>query len=341
MVKMKLLNITQLIIRTMNQIKKLHKIFFLFFILLSYSCSDNNNYVLKLGHLANEEDIWNKSSLYFKKIVEERSHGKIKIKIYPNEQLGKEIDLINGLQLGTVDMTIAGEAFQNWVPSAAMLAIPYAIRDFDHLQKIANGKIGKSIEKDLLEKINIRPISWFIRGPRHLTSNEPIMHPDDLNGIILRVPNVPLFVSFWQSLGAKPTPMAFSEVFTSLQQNTIHAQENPLSLINSAGFSEVQKFCNLTSHVTSWIYVVLSEKKLKSLPVDIQKIILKAGDDMQSYQHKLFFKDEDQLKSQLIDKGMKFIEVEKNAFIEKSKNSIFLSLNEEQKQIYNEMINVK
>ena len=74
---------------------------------------------------------------------------------------------------------------------------------------------------------------------------------------------------------------------------------------------------------------------------DIQKIILKAGDDMQSYQHKLFFKDEDQLKSQLIDKGMKFIEVEKNAFIEKSKNSIFLSLNEKQKQIYNEIINVK
>ena len=95
MVKMKLLNIIQLIIRTLNQIKKLHKIFFLFFMFLFNSCSDDNNYVLKLGHLANEDDIWNKSSLYFKKIVEERSLGKIKIKIYPNEQLGKEIDLIN------------------------------------------------------------------------------------------------------------------------------------------------------------------------------------------------------------------------------------------------------
>ena len=327
------------------QIKKFYKTFFSLFsissLLIFNSCSDDNNYVLKLGHLANEEDIWNKSSLYFKKIVEQKSNGKIKVKIYPNEQLGKEIDLINGLQLGTVDMTIAGEAFQNWVPSAAMLAVLYAIRDLDHLQKIANGKIGKSIEKDLLEKINIRPISWFIRGPRHLTSNRPIMHPDDLNGIILRVPNVPLFVSFWQSLGAKPTPMAFSEVFTSLQQNTIHAQENPLSLINSAGFSEVQKYCNLTSHVTSWIYVVLSENKLQSFPIEFQKIILEAGKDMQSFQHKLFFKDEDQLRSKLINKGMKFVEVEKNAFIQKSKNSILLSLNDEQKELYNKMINVK
>ena len=83
--------------------------------------------------------------------------------------------------------------------------------------------------------------------------------PADLDGLKMRVPNVPLFVDVWKALGAKPTPMAFSEVFTSLQNGTIDAQENPLALIKSASFFEVQKYVNKTEHVRSWIYLTLSE----------------------------------------------------------------------------------
>ena len=124
---------------------------------------------------------------------------------------------------------------------------------------MADGDIGKTIERKILKRINLRPIGWFKRGPRHLTSNRPIVHPDDLKGMILRVPNVPIYVSVWKALGAKPTPMDFSEVFTSLQQGTIHGQENPFALIKSSSFYEVQDFCNLTGHVISWIYVIIGE----------------------------------------------------------------------------------
>ena len=298
-------------------------------------------YTIKFGHIANDQNVWNKAALKFKEVVEKNSNGKIEVKVYPNAQLGKEMDVINGIQLGTVDMTITGESLQNWVPEAGLIAVPYAIRDLDHLKKVAGGEIGKFIEKEILKSINLRPIAWLTRGPRHLTSNRPIKHPNDLRGMILRVPNVPLYVAVWKALGAKPTPMDFSEVFTSLQQRTIHGQENPFALIKSSGFYEVQDFCNLTGHVISWIYVVIGENKLKSLPLALQEVVLDAGKEMQHYQHKLFEENEKKLKKELVDKGMTFVETDQEAFRSQAKKAVIKSLTREQFNLYTQIISVQ
>ena len=122
---------------------------------------------------------------------------------------------------------------------------------------------------------------------------------EDLRGLKIRVPNVPIFVKVWEELGAKPTPMAFSEVFTSLQQNTIEAQENPLDLIDGASFVKSQKHVSLTAHVRSWIYVVIGEDKLNSMPADLRTIVLQAAKDMQDYENKLFIEEEQKLKVKL------------------------------------------
>ena len=127
--------------------------------------------------------------------------------------------------------------------------------------------------------MQIRPIDYFARGPRELTSNSPIKSPDDLNGLKMRVPNVPLFIDVWKALGASPRPMAFSEVFTSLQNGTIDAQENPLALIRSANFYEVQKYVNLTDHVRSWIYLTISEITWKKLSSEQQQAVMEAAQD--------------------------------------------------------------
>ena len=298
-------------------------------------------YTLKFGHLANEENVWHKAAMKFAELVAEKSGGRIEVKVYPNEQLGKELDLINGIQMGTVDMTITGESMQNWAPKAALMGTPYAIRDMDHLSKIAGGEIGKEIEQEVIDKIGLRPIGWFGRGPRNLTSNRPVKTPDDLKGMILRVPNVPIFVATWETLGAKPTPMAFSEVFTSLQQGTIEGQENPFALIKSAGFYEVQKYCNLTEHVISWIYVVIGEKKFQSMPEDLQNVILEAGKEMQEYEHQLFQEAEKSLAKELQDLGMTFVEVDKDAFQKKATEAVLNALDEEQKDLYMRMQEVK
>ncbi|MDX1429004.1 MAG: TRAP transporter substrate-binding protein, partial [Rhodothermales bacterium] len=190
------------------------------------------------------------------------------------------------------------------------------------------------IGKQITERAGLVPIAWFERGPRHLTSNRPIRSPADLNGLKIRDPNVPLFVKVWQELGARPTPMAFSEVFTSLQQNTIEAQENPLSLIESASFFEVQDYVNLTAHVRSWIYVVIGKEKLESMPTDLQHVVRHAAREMQAYEHGLFVEDEQRLRQSLEEKGMTFVEVDVDAFAEPARRAVATALTAEQRVLF-------
>ncbi|QDL91361.1 TRAP transporter substrate-binding protein [Paroceanicella profunda] len=288
---------------------------------------------LQLGHLANEDNIWNKAALKFAEEAARLSDGRIKVEVYPNETLGKEMDLIAGMQLGTVDMTITGESLQNWAPMAALLAVPYAYPTLEKMDEVASGPIGEEIREEIIEKAQVRPIAYFARGPRELTSNRPISSPADLDGLKMRVPNVPLFLSVWKTLGANPTPMAFSEVFTSLQNGTIDAQENPLALIKSASFNEVQKYVNLTDHVRSWIYLVISEQRFQSLSEDDQKAVLEAGRLAQEYERSMFLDDEKQLRADLEASGMIFNEVDKAAFAAQAKDAVLSGVSDEIKPI--------
>ncbi|WP_148252022.1 TRAP transporter substrate-binding protein [Aidingimonas lacisalsi] len=292
------------------------------------------DYTLKFGHLANEENIWHQAAEHFKSKVEENSDGRIEVELYPNEQLGDEMDVIDSIQLGNADMTITGESLQNWAPKAAMMAVPYAFRDSEHLHEAVEGEIGEEIEAQITERANLVPLAWFERGPRHLTSNRKIEHPGDLDGLKLRVPNVPLFVDTWESLGARPTPMAFSEVFTALQQGTIDAQENPLSLIESASFDEVQDYVNRTGHVRSWIYVVIGKNQLDQMPEELQEVIFNAAEDMQEYEAELFEEDQQRLEAALEESGMEFVEVDREAFAEQARSAVEASLNDEQMELF-------
>ncbi|WP_116871649.1 TRAP transporter substrate-binding protein [Vibrio splendidus] len=274
------------------------------------------DYTLKLGHVANEDHVWHQAFEHFAETVDKKSEGRLNIDIYPNSQLGAERDVISGIQLGTVDMTMSGETLQNWAPKAALLAVPYAIRDSEHMAKVADGKIGKEIEKEITARTGLVPLTWFERGPRNLTTNKPIKEPSDLKGLTIRVPNVPIFVSTWSALGAKPTPMAFSEVFTALQQSTVNGQENPLSLIESASFFEVQKYVNKTEHVRSWIYVLIGKRQLEKLPQDLQQILLESAKEMHEFEHKLAVEEETKLIKRLQDKGMQFNDVDQEMFRE-------------------------
>ena len=284
---------------------------------------------LKLGHLANEQNSWHKAAVKFGEELSSLTDGRIDVQVFPNETLGKEIDLINGMQLGSVDMTITGESLQNWAPMAALLAVPYAYPTLEDMDAVASGEIGSKIEDQIVEKAQIRPIAYFARGPRNLTSNREIKSPDDLNGLKMRVPNVPLFLDVWKALGAQPTPMEFSEVFTSLQAGTIDAQENPLALIDSASFNEVQKFVNKTEHVRSWIYLTISEITWNNLSDEDKAAVTEAAKRAQAYERDLFAADEERLTKELQEKGMTFVEVDKKAFAAKAKDAVLANVSDE------------
>ena len=296
---------------------------------------------LKFGHLADEKNTWHLGALKFKELVEKNSNGRIEVKIYPYEQLGREKDLLISIQNGAADIGIFGENLTSFgANKTILLATPYLLKDAAQLHKVAGGDVGKEIEAQILDKVKIRPIAYFEREPRDLTANRPIKTPEDLQGLKIGIPDVPLFVATWQALGATPVPISFFEIFSSLQQGSLDGQENPYALINSANFFEVQKFLNKTRHVRSWIYVCIGEKRFQSLPPELQKIILDAGKEMQKYENELFLKNENELEAFLKTK-MTFVEVDIPAFQKKSAETVLLKFDADQKKLYNKIINMQ
>ena len=298
------------------------------------STDKNPEYLFRASMLVKENHTWYKAFIYFGKLMEERSDGRMKLEVYPSEQLAKELEAIRLIKLGVIDMTISAGSLTNFAEILTFSDMPFLLKDTLAMHKLINSDIGKRIEREMIEKIGLRPLGYFQRGERHLTSNRPIKHPDDLQELIIRVPNAPSYVVAWKALGAKPTPMAFSEVFSSLQQGTIEAQENPFAMIKNAGFSEVQKYLNLTGHLITWGYPLVGEKQFQSLPKDLKAIFLQAAREMQVYEHRLFLDNESKVQKQLKDEGMIFVEVDKIAFMENGQEAVYESLSPQMQEVY-------
>ena len=288
---------------------------------------------LRLGHLANEENSWHKASLKFAEEVKALTHGKVEVKVFPNDSLGKEMDLINGLQLGSADLLITGELLQNLAPKAALLALPYSFRSFTEMDKAVNGPLGDEIRQEIIAKAKLIPLAYFARGPRNLTSNRPIKSVEDLKGLKVRVPNVPVYLHYWRGIDAQSVPMAFVDVFNALQSGDIDAQENPLALIKSAQFFDVQKYVNRTEHVRSWIYLTIGEKSFNRLTNDQQAAVREAARRAQALERRLMIADEQKLEAELKAKGMIFIDTDQSGFARKAKESVLASAKDELKPL--------
>ncbi|WP_058105460.1 TRAP transporter substrate-binding protein [Maribacter dokdonensis] len=318
-------------------LKRIARLLLSFMIISLMSCNYNNQepYVLKASLLVNEDHSWHKAFIFFGERLKEKSNGRLVLETFPSEQLAKEVEAIRMIQAGVLDMTTTSSLLSNWTEIMTFCELPFLLKTPDDVEILMQGPLGKRISKEMLEKTGLKPLGYFQAGVRQLTSNKPITHPDDLQGLILRVPNVPSFVSAWDALGAKTTPMAFSEVFTSLQQGTIDAQENPLALIKVSGFYEVQKYVNLTNHVVSWSYPVIGEKSFQKLPEDLKAIFLEASEEMITYHQQLFLENEKKIREELEAKGMVFVNVDNAAFIEKCGTTIYDTLSPEMQEIYN------
>ncbi len=295
-------------------------------------------FTIKLGHISNSEHTWLLASLKFKELVEKGTNGRVKVEVYPNNEIGSEMEVIDAIHSGVAHMVISADSMANWAPAIAILSVPYMIRDEAHLNKVLASEVGQFIDKQLMEKAAMRPLSVFVRSARNVTSNTPITVPDDMKGMKLRISNVPIHVVAWEAVGAKPIPMAFSEVFTSLQQKVIDGQENPVDLIKSASFYEVQKYVNRTEHVIGWIYLLIGEDYFKTLPKDIQDVIIKAGKETEAYERKLHAADEAKCEKFLTDHGMQFHKADKEAFAKKMQPDVLKALTPELQDLYKKVI---
>lgn len=235
-------------------------------------------FVLKLGHIATETQPYHEAAVKFSEMVKERTNGNVDIQIFPASQLGNQRDLLEGLQLGTVDITLSSSAvLANFLPQCQVLDMPFIFTSNEHVYKVVDGPLAQEIYKGDEAK-GMKVISTWENGFRHITNNvRPITTPEDMKGIKIRVMENQLYIDMFKALGANPTPMAMGELFTALQQKTVDAQDNPVGNTYTSRFYEVQKYMTLDGHTYSPEPVVFSLTTWNKLPAEYQDIILKAS----------------------------------------------------------------
>jgi tripartite ATP-independent transporter DctP family solute receptor len=275
---------------------------------------------IKLAHVVAEEDIFHIQSVKFKELVEERTNGEIEIKIFPNKQLGdKESDLITMVQTGTIGLaTITCGPITSFDSFFGILDMPFLFRNKDHAYKVLDGPIGQKF-LDSLSSIGIKGLAFGERGFRNVSNNiRPITKPEDLEGIKIRVMQSPVYVETFKALGANPVPMGWGEVYTSLQQGIIDAQENPPWVIWAFKIYEVQKYYSLTGHSYAGNVIMMNQQLFDGLDQDTQKLLIDAAREASAYERKTNNDGVAEILNNLREVGMGVNEVDTTPFQKKS-----------------------
>src|SRR5687768_16975097 len=250
---------------------------------------------LKFGHVGAPGSLFDASANEFAKRANEKLGGKAKVVVYGSSQLGGDKELLQKLKLGTVDMALPSTVMSSEADIFGVFEMPYLVKDREHMKRIEKEVFWPKVAPEA-EKKGLKVVAVWENGYRHITnSKRPINTPADLQGIKLRVPEGKWRVKMFQTYGASPAPMKFSEVFTALQTGVMDGQENPFTQIYSAKFQEVQKFLSLTGHVYTPAYVVVGSKKWASLPADVRKVLEDTAKEMQSFVYSTAEKDESEL----------------------------------------------
>jgi TRAP-type transport system periplasmic protein len=230
----------------------------------------------------------------FADLLKERTKGRITATVYTDSQLAKgEREMIEALQQGTIDIYVGSTGpVGNFSPSMGILDIPFLFRDAEHVDKVLDGPFGKSLLADL-EKHKLKGLAFWENGFRHLTNSKaPAKTPDEIKGLKVRTMENRVHMAAFKAAGINPTPMAFAEVYSALQQKVIDGQENPVAVIYSSKLYEVQKYLTLLSYVYSPAPVIISLAKWQRVPQADQEIIQATALEVAKFQRKLNRDDE-------------------------------------------------
>lgn len=238
------------------------------------SSSTSAKYVLKLGYGGAVDNPRNVCATAFAKWVNEQTNGEVKIDCYPGETIGTDEEMGQMCSMGTLDMTInAVGVTSKYAPKLAALGLPFLFSSYDKVDKVLDSDLGESLVSDLPSK-GLHFLAYWENGLRQITnSKRPITTPADLKGLKIRTPNDEMTLSIFKTLGASPSPLAFSELYLALSQHTYDGQENPIENIYSSKLYEVQKYISITNHKYEPLVFVVSEKVWEKLPADVQKVI--------------------------------------------------------------------
>lgn len=243
----------------------------------------------------------------FAELVEEKTGGEVTFEVFPDGVLfgGDQNAAVNQLGSGALDgLILASSVYASFEPRMNAISLPYLFSDYQQLQDYLGGEPGDELLASL-DRFGIKGLGFFLRTFRNVTTREtPITTVEDFEGVSLRVPNNPLFVGLFEALGANPTPMAFSEVYSALQLGAIDGQENPVEVPLNNQFFEVQGHLNLTQHVADSFLVALSNSAWEQIPEDYRDEVQAAADEMIVEHDAEEIAAEEEIIAQLEERGM-------------------------------------
>ncbi|SDP81830.1 tripartite ATP-independent transporter solute receptor, DctP family [Phyllobacterium sp. YR620] len=270
---------------------------------------------LKWAHVYETSEPFHTESVWAAEEINKRTNGRYKIDVFPASQLGKEADINQGLKLGTVDIIISGSSFaaRDFKP-IGVTYFPYIFRGPEHLIAYTKSDVFKRLAAGYEEKTgnHIAAVSYY--GTRQTTSNKPISKCSDMQGLKIRVPDVPAYLAMPRACGANTTPIAFAEVYLALQNGTVEAQENPLTTIEAKKFYEVQKNIVLTGHIVDHLNTVVSKQLWSSLSDEDKKIFGEVMQEAAERTTKNIEEKEKALVATFKEKGINVTEVDKADF---------------------------
>jgi tripartite ATP-independent transporter DctP family solute receptor len=263
---------------------------------------------IKIGYATSATSHYGVGTTAFCEDIEKGTQGRYKCQQFPSSALGGEREMIEAVQLGTLDFvnTSTGPV-GNFVPEVKIVDIPFLFRDYDHARKVMDGPIGQDILTKFPSK-GLMALSWTENGFRHMTNNKrAINKPEDASGLKMRTMENKVHMDGYRAFGIQPTPMAFPEVFGALQQGTVDGQENPIPVILASKFSQVQKHLSLTGHVYSPALIITSPRFMNKLSDADKKVFYEAAKHATVAQRKKVNDDENSGIAQLEKEGMSVV----------------------------------
>ncbi|MDQ0859538.1 DctP family TRAP transporter solute-binding subunit [Bacillus sp. V2I10] len=288
--------------------------------------NEKKSYNLKMSVTVNDSSTWYLAAERFAKEVEEKTNGRIKTKVYANEQLsaGDSAKGVEMLLKGSTDFSYHSPIIYSvFEKRLGVVSAPFLFKDLNEVDEKMNGEGGRALNEILVEN-GIEPLGFGQNGFRQVTNGvRPIQTPEDIENMKIRIPGIKMYSDLWRGLGADPTTMAFSEVFSALQQGTIDGQENPIDVIRSSKLEEVQQYITMWNYSYDPLIFGMNKEKFDSMHVDDQKIIKEAAKHANEFQIELAREKEKEQIEELKAAGMEFVyptEEELEAFRKASEN---------------------
>ncbi|MGJ9383129.1 TRAP transporter substrate-binding protein DctP [Salipaludibacillus sp. CF4.18] len=286
-------------------------LFIVFILILVTACSNNENTMsnsntdnkeeqisnttntdevitLMVGHVAPESHSYHLGLLEYAEAVDEETNGQVQIEIYSGGQIGGEREMVEQVTLGSLDMVLSTSGpVGNFIENFAVIEMPFIYRDLDHAYSVLDGEIGQDLLSELSE-INVKGLSFFEKGYSHFSNDShDINSPDDMVGLKMRTMENEVYIDMYEALGADPVPIAWPEVYTSVQQGIVNGVDNTIGALESTNIYEIQESISLAGLYYSSAVLMINQNVFEGLSNDHQEALVKAGNDVTPIQREI------------------------------------------------------